>query len=98
MLLHSLAKCTVLCRNVTDPGRLDGLLLRDEAQLLVLGVTARNWLGRAQGLDLPIRVATAQFCVSGNGQVAGMSGGVFPFLSVVHDLGEGLFSLLVEVA
>ena len=48
-------------------------------------------------LDPPAGVAAAEFGVSGDGLEAGLGGGVLPFLAVVHDLGEDLFSLLVVV-
>ena len=66
--------------------------------MLASGVADRGWLGRAQRLDLPGRVAAAEFGVGGDGQVPGTGGGLFPFLPVGHGLGEGLFLLLVVVA
>ena len=66
--------------------------------MLTFSVADRGWLGRAQRLDLPVRVAAAELGVGGDGQLPGPGGGLLPFLSVGHRLGEGLFSLLVEVA
>ena len=57
-----------------------------------------DWFGGAQRLDLLAGVAAAQFGVGGDGQVPGTGGGLLPVLPVGHGLGEGVFSLLVEVA
>jgi hypothetical protein len=73
-------------------------LVRDQVRVAAFSVADRGWLGRAQRLDLPIRVAAAEFGIGGDGQVTGAGGGVLPVLPVSHCLGKGLFLLLVVIA
>jgi len=73
-------------------------LVGDQVRVLAFIVADGGWLGRAERLDLPVWVAAAQLGVGGDGQLAGPGGGLLPFLPAGHDLGEGLFPLLVEVA
>jgi hypothetical protein len=82
----------VLRGQVADPGGRLGEL--------AVGFSDRDgsWFGGEQRLDRLAGVSAAQFGVGGDGQVPGADGGVFPFLPVGHDLGERVFSLLVEVA
>jgi hypothetical protein len=52
----------------------------------------------AERLDRAVWVAAAELGVGGDGQLPGPGGDLVPFLPGGHRLGEGLFSLLVEVA
>jgi hypothetical protein len=89
------AERLTLSGQVADPGHcLDKVDIRGWKQVVAGG----GWFGRTQRLDLLARLAAAQFGIGGDGQLSGPGSGMFPFLSVVHSLGEGLFSLLVEVA
>ncbi len=42
---------------VAHPGRLTAPLLRGQVRVLAFSVTDRGWLGRAQRLDLVVRIA-----------------------------------------
>ena len=81
---------------VADPGRLAVPLVEDLVQMLAFCVADGGWLGRTERLDRVVWVA-AELGVGGNGKLAGPGGDLFPFLPAGHRLGEGLFSLLVEV-
>jgi len=83
---------------VADPGgHLADLIVRGQGQLGAVGVGDGDWFGGAQGLDPLVRVAAAQFGVGGDGQVAGVLGGVFPLQPVLHGLREGGLLLPVVV-
>src|SRR5271167_1320345 len=90
-LVEFLAECMALRCKVADPGAYIWELA------VAFSVSVGDWFGGAQRLDLVAGVAAAQFGVGGDGQVPGGGGGLLPGLPVGHGLGEGVFSLLVEV-
>src|SRR5689334_6686689 len=99
MLVHLGVGCLALRGQVTDPGHpLGEFLVRAWRQLLAPSVADSGWFAGAQGLDLLVWVATAEFSVGGDGQAAGSSCRLLPFLAGDHGLGEALFLLLVVVA
>jgi hypothetical protein len=73
-------------------------LVRNQVRVLAFRVADEGWLGRAERLDLPVRVAAAQLGVGGDRQLPGPGSGLLPFLPTGHYLSEGLIPLLVEVA
>ena len=75
-----------------------GRSLRNQVLVLASSAADRDWLRRAQRLDLAIRVAAPELGVGGDGQIPGTGGGLFPFLPIGHGLGKSLFLLLVVVA
>ena len=97
MLVHGGAEGLPLDLEVADRGRL-AAPLKDQVLVLASGVADRDWLRRAQRLDLKGRVAAAQFGVRGDGQIPGTGGGLFPFPPVGHGLGKGLSLLLILIA
>ena len=99
MFVHLGAVFLTLHSQVADQGRgLGELAIRGWMQGVAAGVSGGDWFGRAQGLDLLARVASAQFGVGGNGQATEIGSGALPFLPGGHGLGEGLLALVIVVA
>ena len=59
MLVHGGAEGLLFCFQVADPGRLAVPLVGDQVQVLTVSGDGRGRLGRAQRLDLLVRVAAA---------------------------------------
>jgi hypothetical protein len=90
--LEFVAERLLLRGQVGDPGaHLADLLIGCQVQLVALGVVDGGGFGGAQRLDLLAGVAAAQFGVGGDGETAGVLGGVLPRGPVVHGRSEDLF-------
>lgn len=98
VIVHRGAEGLPLSVEVAVPGALGPPSMRKQALVLTVMAAGRGWLSRAERLDLPVRVASAELGVGGDGQLAGPGGGVLPRLTVGHGLGKGLLVLLVVVS